>query len=79
MGFPMADCPSLPRCPFFNDAMADMPAVANLTKRRLCQGDHAGCARYVVLQALGREAVPPDLWPDQTDRARQIVDATILA
>jgi hypothetical protein len=75
----MTDCPALPRCPFFNDTMADMPAVANLIKRRLCQGDAAGCARYRVLQALGREAVPPDLFPDQTDRAQKLLDAKLLA
>jgi hypothetical protein len=69
----MSDCKCLPLCPFFNDKMQNMPAAANLLKKRLCQGDNANCARYMVLCALGREKVPSDLSPNQTERAAILI------
>ena len=69
----MSDCECLPRCPFFNDKMANMPGMAAIQKRRYCQGDNTQCARHIVLKALGREKVPPDLFPSDTDRAKAIL------
>ncbi len=67
------DCECLPACPFFNDRMADMPAMASILKNRYCHGDNTHCARYMVFKALGREAVPADLFPGEEDRARRII------
>ena len=67
------DCECLPTCIFFNDKMASMPAVASLFKERYCRGDNRECARYVVFKALGRGNVPPDLYPNQVERARALV------
>ena len=50
-----------------------MPSAANSLKKRFCRGDNANCARHMVLAALGRERVPPDLSPNQQDRARAII------
>ena len=69
----MADCPKLPACPFFNDQMGGMPALADMIKERFCTGDHRECARFQVSDALGKTAVPKDLFPRHTDRARQII------
>jgi len=69
----MADCECLPGCVFFNDKMQNMPAAANLLKKRLCRGDNAKCARHMVLSALGRAKVPPDLSPNQVDRATELI------
>ena len=69
----MADCECLPRCLFFNDKMQNMPAAANLLKKRLCQGDNTRCARHMVLMAKDRDKVPPDLTPNQVDRAATII------
>ena len=69
----MADCECLKTCPFFNDQMANMPAVADLMKRRYCHTDSSGCARYQVFSRLGRENVPADLFPNQEDYARRIL------
>lgn len=71
----MSDCKCLAKCLFFNDKMQNMPAAANLLKKRLCQGDNSQCARYMVLCALGREKVPSDLSPNQQDRARELIAA----
>jgi hypothetical protein len=71
----MPACECLPRCPFFNDKMANMPTIANFYKERLCNGEFETCARYVVFRAKGREAVPADLFPDQTARAKALLEA----
>ena len=69
----MADCEYLARCPFFNDRMAGMPALASLVKQSLCKSDSEKCARYIVCRARGRAAVPSDLFPDDVGRAMSIV------
>ncbi|WP_319475677.1 hypothetical protein [Marispirochaeta aestuarii] len=69
----MAECECLPRCPFFNDKMQNMPSLASMMKKRYCLGDSSECARHIVFLALGSEKVPSDLFPSQVDRARQIV------
>ncbi len=66
-------CPSIESCPFFNDKMADMPAVTDNIKREYCNGDYTKCARYIVAQALGKENVPADLFPMNADRANELV------
>lgn len=69
----MAQCECLQTCIFFNDRMANMPAMAGIMKKKYCQTDNSGCARFMVLKAKGRSAVPGDLSPSQTDRAREII------
>lgn len=71
----MSDCECLERCPFFNDRMANMPAMAHLVKQRYCQGDWARCARHQVFEALGSEHVPSDLFPSQLERVEPIIRA----
>lgn len=70
----MADCPRLAKCPFFNDQMADMPSMAGIIKQRYCRTDNTHCARFMVAEALGPEAVPSDLYPSQVDRAKAILE-----
>jgi hypothetical protein len=69
----MADCECLPRCLFFNDKMAPMPALTDSYKKNYCHRDFASCARYMIFKARGREAVPGDLFPSQTDRAKALL------
>jgi hypothetical protein len=69
----MADCECLVRCPFFNDKMAKMPGIAGMMKARYCKGDNSRCARYMVVKGLGREKVPADLYPNETERAEALV------
>ena len=72
----MADCELLEGCVFFNDKMADMPATAELYKDQYCRENNLECARYMVFNALGKENVPLDLFPNMKDRAQEII-ATI--
>lgn len=69
----MAECPSLPKCPFFNDKMAESPAMAGIMKRKYCQGDNSGCARWKVFQKNGPGSVPGDLFPNQMDKAMALI------
>ncbi len=67
----MADCPRIAACPFFNDKMADVPAMAGMFKRKYCQGDNSQCARWMVGSA--GKTCPADLYPNQVDRAKAIL------
>jgi len=70
----MAECEKLSRCPFFNNQLADMPAVSGLLKQTYCLNDKTECARYEV--ACAGLAVPPDLFPDDSIRARKLLSRT---
>ncbi len=69
----MAECPCLAGCPFFNDRMADMPVMANSMKRRFCEGEFTTCARFMIFSKLGKEKVPADLFPNDVEKAGQIL------
>ena len=71
----MANCELIEKCIFFNDKMANMPGTAASFKRRYCQDDFSGCARYMVFKALGREKVPGNLFPNQHDKAKKVIDS----
>jgi hypothetical protein len=75
-GVYMAGCECLAQCPFFNDRMKERPAMAQLYKNRFCLGgENEKCARYMIRKALGKENVPADMFPNQTERAAQIISA----
>ena len=69
----MADCECLPKCLFFNDQMANMPAISEMFKKKYCNGDFSQCARYMVFKAVGKEKVPNDLFPNNTDGAEKTI------
>ena len=71
----MADCECLPVCPFFNDKMAGMPAMAEMMKKKYCRSKFETCARFTVRQKLGKDKVPMDMFPNQMDRARKLIAA----
>lgn len=69
----MSECEKLKDCIFFNDRMVDMPDVSEMLKNRYCRGDNSKCARYMVATTLGKDKVPPDLFPHMTERAQEIL------
>jgi len=69
----MAGCELVGGCIFFNNKMQNMPATADILKKKYCQGDFASCARYMVFKALGRPKVPADLYPQQAELAEQVI------
>lgn len=73
----MSDCEYVLKCPFFNDKMKGMPSMANVYKKRYCQTDRSQCARYIVRHALGPEAMPDDLFPNNVARAEAILAESV--
>jgi len=71
----MSECVCLPKCPFFNDRMANMPAMANKIKDKYCKGDHSNCARFLVFKALGPGKAPDTLFPAQVEMAQAVIAA----
>lgn len=71
----MSECTSLAKCPFFNDVMQNMPSTADRLKKKYCLADSSTCARYRVSKALGSEKVPKTLFPNQIERAQELIAA----
>jgi hypothetical protein len=67
------DCELIQGCIFFNNKMQNMPATAELLKKRYCKGAFSTCARHMVFKAMGRPRVPPDLFPQQTEIAEDLI------
>jgi hypothetical protein len=61
------------KCPLFNEHMQATQAARALYRVRYCNGDHHECARHIVYLSLGREGVPPDLYPNDRLRAIKLV------
>ncbi len=69
----MAHCENLPGCPFFHDAIPNMPITAQYLKDTYCTDQPQLCARYLVAKALGKEQVPLYLFPDELTKAERII------
>lgn len=69
----MAECECLPGCPFFNDKMADVPATAQMMKKKYCLGDKTICARHMVFTALGKGTVPGNMFPNMREAAEKLI------
>lgn len=59
-------CPVLEKCAFFNDKMANMPAMAEFLKKQYCNGEYESCARYKVKQETGKSH--PSLMPNENEK-----------
>jgi hypothetical protein len=73
----MADCECLEGCPFINDKMAGKPATSEMYKKAYCHGSNVQCARFIVFSALGNGSVPSDLFPNQVEKAYDLINATV--
>ena len=71
----MSKCVLTETCIFFNDQMANMPSTAASFKKIFCEQDFDNCGRYMIFKAIGREHVPKDLFPNQNDRAKELIKA----
>lgn len=70
----MSECEYLAGCPFFNDKMPIDTGMGALYKTNYCKGGFEKCARYMVVQALGKGKAPADLYPSQQTRVAEIID-----
>jgi hypothetical protein len=69
----MIDCEVIENCIFFNEKMGNMPFASNMYKSKYCRDDFNSCARYYVRSKLGRDKVPTTLFPNQMEKAIEIV------
>jgi hypothetical protein len=69
----MTECRKATGCIFFVNRLSSMPNTAELMRKKYCDGDNKSCARYMVCKTLGLENVPPDLFPNQRERALDII------
>lgn len=69
----MQECKNLQGCPFFNDKMAGKPALASIMKKKYCLKESTACARYIVCEALGKERVPNNLFPNMYEKAQELL------
>ena len=70
----MNKCSKLEKCPFFNDIMSNMPAESDSIKQQYCLNHFESCARKLVSDMLGSEAVPSDLFPHENYRAVELLN-----
>ena len=66
-------CTKLAACPFFNDRMPMEKGLGALYKKNYCDGEYGKCARYQVSEAMGKEKVPSNLYPNQAERVGDIL------
>lgn len=67
----MGDCAKIHICPFFRDQLTSMPRTAETLKWTYCHNDFAACARHMV--AMKGLPMPPDLFPNEVDRATKLI------
>jgi hypothetical protein len=70
----MASCDLISTCIFFNDKMADMPAISAHYKVKYCQNSYRTCARFRIFLEFGREKVPSNLFPNQEADVAEIAE-----
>ena len=71
----MAMCENLSKCPFYQGQMSMDSGLGSMYKKRYCEGNRSLCARYMVSSGLGKEYVPSNLYPNMTDKAKEILAA----
>ncbi|MBN2068404.1 MAG: hypothetical protein JW739_02095 [Opitutales bacterium] len=75
----MASCECIVMCPFFNDQMDGMPEIAEKLKEKYCLGSNVDCARYLIRQQFGAQAVPGDLFPNDKKAALRLIHDKLSA
>ncbi|MGI5862844.1 MAG: hypothetical protein ACOX6T_12405 [Myxococcales bacterium] len=73
----MLECPRLQNCSFFELLMKDQSSLAGLFRQRYCRARSHECARRIV-EAAGLP-VPEDLFPNQGEKAAEIIGAVAHA
>jgi len=69
----MAECEFIEKCPFFQGKLADKPVEVEELKEKYCKSNNLNCARYMIANALGKEHMPPDLYPHEKDVAYRVI------
>lgn len=65
-------CERLDVCSFFLYEMK-VESIANRFKNKYCHTCKEACAIYMIVSEMGQDAVPQDLYPNEYDRALDIL------
>ena len=69
----MGECEFIEGCPFFQDKSVEKPVEVEELKNKYCKNNNLNCALYMIAQAVGKEKMPPDLYPDEKTIAYQVI------
>lgn len=69
----MGECEFISKCPFFNDELSDKPDTVEEMKAQYCKGNNLNCSRYMIANALGKDYMPPNLYPHEKQRAYLVI------
>jgi hypothetical protein len=73
-GIDMANvCPYFEGSPFCERLRSISESASETYTQKYCKGDFSACARYMVTEALGLNAVPEAMLPNETDRALRVI------
>jgi len=72
----MAECELIDKCPFFNKQLVNKDDKIEELKEKYCKTNCLHCARYMIVTAVGKEAVPSDLAPDEKTKAYEIISSS---
>lgn len=70
---PMTECHLLEGCQFCNGRHDVSPSFVELLMELYCKRHFNNCARYKIATTLGGPKVPPDLFPNNIERANKIL------
>jgi len=73
MEYAMNECELMETCPFFQGKLAEKPVEIEELKEKYCRSNNLNCARYMIVQAAGRDKIPEDLYPDEKIVAYQVI------
>jgi len=69
----MSRCEFIENCPFFLGKLAEKPVQIEELKTKYCENNNLNCARYMIAQAVGKELMPPDLYPNEKTVAYEVI------
>ncbi len=71
----MGECEFMEKCPFYNDKLGNVPEKVEELKVHYCRNNNLHCARYMVVNALGKDRMPVELYPHEKERAYTLIAA----
>ncbi len=69
----MYRCTHTVTCPFFSAAVGYSPGLFEAMRDRYCLGDNSDCARFLAIEAVGRDRVPDELLPSDVDALERLM------
>lgn len=71
----MSNCDLIYACSFYKRGVDSGTSLGVLYQKAYCSKDWENCARYRIAKALGLTKVPADLYPNMSERAREILSS----